>query len=94
MALAAASRLSSSERSPCYLADRQEFDPDSHVVSEELLADLAMWLRGRGHREWSMELMTAQLSVHSEAREHRVAKIRLRAGHAGLSRRPGYERQR
>jgi putative DNA primase/helicase len=74
-----------------YMTDRLEFGSDAHVISEDLLSDLNTWLRGRGHRDWSMELMTARLTVHSEAREHRVAKIRLRADQVtGLSRPPGY----
>ncbi len=76
-----------------FIIDALEFDPDSHVVSEELIAAFNIRIRARGHRDWSAELFAARFEVHSECREHGVTKARIRAGRPGLSRPPGYAQQ-
>ena len=74
-----------------FLTEQLEFDLTAHVMSGELLDEINRWLRSRGHREWSAELLSARLSVHSEFRDHRVTKTKVRAGQSGeLSRPPGY----
>lgn len=72
-----------------YMADRLVFDPGSHVLATELLADLNGWLTERGHREWSDKTLASRFEGHDEVARHGVEKQRLRRSprsDSGLSR--------
>lgn len=74
-----------------YIADRLVFDRGSHVMASDLLADVNGFLAGRGHREWSEELLSSRFGGHSECQAKGVAKDRVRRTASGLSRPPGYQ---
>jgi P4 family phage/plasmid primase-like protien len=63
-----------------FTGDHTGWDTGAHVAATDLLAEFNAWAKGRGHREWGAEKFTARFEVHSEVREHRVAKRRVRKG--------------
>lgn len=73
-----------------YLNDaRVEFDPASHVVSTDLLADFNEWLVANGHQQWSDQKFASRLGDHPRVLEHGVRKKVVRPSLSGLSRRRG-----
>jgi putative DNA primase/helicase len=75
-----------------FIRDALVWDPQAHVITDELLAVFNERIKSRGHRPWSIEIFTARFEAHSEVREHQVGKDRVRAGREpGLCRRPGWE---
>lgn len=47
-----------------YAEERLVPDPDAHVMSADLLEDLNVWLRVRGHNRWADKLMTSRFGGH------------------------------
>jgi P4 family phage/plasmid primase-like protien len=71
-----------------YLNDgRVEFDPDSHVISTELLADFNEWLIANGHKGWSDQTFASRFADHPRVVENGAHKKVVRCTLDGLSRR-------
>lgn len=61
-----------------YIGERLEFDPERHMTARDLLDDVNEWLVSRGHRTWSIELVSARFGGHSEFAAHHVIKKQIR----------------
>lgn len=71
-----------------YVAERIEWDPASHVMCSDLLADVNQWLREHGARAWGDKVLTSRFGEHDEIQSHGVIKVRKRSTQDGLSRTP------
>jgi putative DNA primase/helicase len=71
-----------------YIAEQLVWDGRAHVISDDLLELFNGRIQARGHRRWAAETFTARFGAHSEVREHKVTKARIRAGQEGEPSRP------
>lgn len=60
-----------------YLAEHIEFDPDSAILSSELLTGLNEWLKGQGQLPWGAVLLSARLESNADMKRHPTKKRRL-----------------
>jgi putative DNA primase/helicase len=70
-----------------YWMDRLEPDPESHVLSSDLLADFNSWLEIRTHPKWSDKTFGGRFEGHDRTAAHGVHRKKIRA-REGLSRPP------
>lgn len=68
-----------------YWMERIEADPDSHVLSSDLLSDFNSWLESRGHPRWSDKTFGSRFEGHDRSAISGVSRRKIRA-RAGLSR--------
>ncbi len=68
-----------------YLVERLVFDPDSHIMGTELLADFNTWAESRGLRAWGDQTLSERFGGHGTVTSAEVQRTRLSNG-PGLSR--------
>lgn len=61
-----------------FFDDKIVFDPEAHVISTELYAVFADWLKSHGHVPWGDQNFSARLSQHSEISLRGVEKKQIR----------------
>ena len=68
-----------------YCDEKLYFDPDSHVLTTDLLDDFNNWIHDNGHPVWSKETFASRFGSHDEVTSNYVEKRQMRAK-PGLSR--------
>lgn len=74
-----------------YIVDRLEFDPDSSILSSDLLADFNGWLNSSGAKPWGERVLASRFGTHDEFATNRVTKSKQRTSSLTLSRPAGLQ---
>ncbi|MFI6889953.1 phage/plasmid primase, P4 family [Streptosporangium canum] len=70
-----------------YWDERLRADPESHVMSDELLTDFNTWATNTQQaRAWSAKTFASRFGGHQSTQEARLVKARTRSNFPGLSR--------
>jgi putative DNA primase/helicase len=62
-----------------YAADRLELDPGYAIPTADLASDFNDWLRARGHKEWSQQLINARFAGHEAMAEVERKRVKFSA---------------